>query len=388
VTQRHIARSMAVQQRRSVVGMAAVILAMIAASRAGNSDLTQAAVMGGQAAMVQGQLNYSRDMEREADRIGFGTFVAAGFAPAGMAQMFERLQGAVRLMDDNAFPYLRSHPLTVERIAEARGRVEGLPAAPPTSALLEHPLMQARARVLMDRTDAGLARQQAQRPAETATPAERLGLWYGSALAALQRRDLPAAAAALAQVEAILQASPLREPATARLKLPLLLLQAQVRAAAGDPAGAVAIIDASGLATTHRAALLARASAALQAARAGGEPGPAARARLRESTEALQVWVAERRNDALAWSQLSQCAGQLGLAMRAVRAEAEARAAVGDLVGAIDRLRAAQALARDPSRADFVELSVIDARLRELRAQRQGQIAAQRGSRLGEAPRW
>ena len=100
-----------------------MILGVLAASRAGSADGAQAAVVGAQAAAVQGQLNYSRDMEREADRVGFGVLTDAGYAPAGMAGMFEKLENANRLNDSGAFPYLRSHPLTVERISEARARL-------------------------------------------------------------------------------------------------------------------------------------------------------------------------------------------------------------------------------------------------------------------------
>ncbi len=91
VTQRHIARGMTNAQQQSLVGLAAMILGMLAATRAGGADVAQAVIVGSQAAMAQGQLNYSRDMEREADRIGWGMFVGAGFAPSGMANMFERL---------------------------------------------------------------------------------------------------------------------------------------------------------------------------------------------------------------------------------------------------------------------------------------------------------
>ncbi|MCB1982638.1 MAG: M48 family metalloprotease, partial [Rhodoferax sp.] len=117
VTQRHIARGIGSSQRVGVVATVAMILALLAASRAGNADAAQAAIVGGQAAMLQGQLDFTREMEREADRVGFAMLEAAGFAPQGMASMFERLAFANRLMDDNAFPYLRSHPLTTERIA-------------------------------------------------------------------------------------------------------------------------------------------------------------------------------------------------------------------------------------------------------------------------------
>ena len=71
---------------------------------------------------MQSQLNFSRDMEREADRIGFQVMVAAGFAPGGMASMFEKMDTPTRLNDYGGFPYLRTHPLTVERIGEARSR--------------------------------------------------------------------------------------------------------------------------------------------------------------------------------------------------------------------------------------------------------------------------
>jgi predicted Zn-dependent protease len=85
--------------------------------------------------------------------------------------------------------------------------------------------------------------------------------------------------------------------------------------------------------------------------------------------ETLQTWVAEHPRDALAWTLLAQCAEPLGQKLRAIRAEAEAHAAQGDLLGAIDRLRAGQKLTRT-GRLDFVEASIIDSRLRELQAER------------------
>ena len=157
VTQRHIARSMGASQRASMVGLATLILGILAASRANSVDLANAAIMGSQAAAVQGQLNFSRDMEREADRLGYGVLGAAGFSPAAMAGMFEKLDNASRLNDNGSFPYLRSHPLTVERMAEARSRA--LFSGPETTKTpLRHALMQARARVLMDADPAQLRR--------------------------------------------------------------------------------------------------------------------------------------------------------------------------------------------------------------------------------------
>jgi beta-barrel assembly-enhancing protease len=104
---------------------------------------------------------------------------------------------------------------------------------------------------------------------------------------------------------------------------------------------------------------------------------------LRASTEALQTWVAERPLDSLAWSQLAACARALGQPLRAVRAEAESFAALGDVGAAIDRFSAAQRLARSDAStpADAIEASVIDIRLRELQAKRREQLAEQKGNR-------
>ncbi len=76
--------------------------------------------------------------------------VAAGYAPGGMASMFEKMDASTRLNDFGGFPYLRTHPLTVERIGEARQRAS-MTVAGPRVALLEHTVAQARSRVLMDK---------------------------------------------------------------------------------------------------------------------------------------------------------------------------------------------------------------------------------------------
>ncbi|HMX10799.1 MAG TPA: M48 family metalloprotease, partial [Burkholderiaceae bacterium] len=157
VTQRHIARSLATNRRNTALGVVAMILGVMAAARS-NVDAANALIVGGQAGVAQSQLNFSRDMEREADRVGFGVLEQAGFAGSGMVGMFEHLQQANRLTDYNQFPYLRSHPLSSERIAEARSRL-GIDAATTALDLIGsggaqaqwlHAAMQGRARGLMD----------------------------------------------------------------------------------------------------------------------------------------------------------------------------------------------------------------------------------------------
>jgi predicted Zn-dependent protease len=378
VSQRHIARSIANASRQSLVGMAAMLLGVLAASRAGSGDATQAVIAGSQAAMMQGQLNFSRDMEREADRIGWGVHQGAGFSAQGMAAMFERLESASRLTDNGAYPYLRSHPLTVERIGEARARVEAVPAGAARAALragADHALMQARARVLMDPSVQALRRWQAL-DASSLSGMERLAALYASALASLELREPQRAQAALDA------ASTLAPKDDARAAFALGALQAQLWQAGGQAPRALAWFEAQRSGTGDmgtRPLLLLRAQAAADVARAAGPAG--APQALRQSIEALQTWVAEHKGDATAWALLAQGAGLLGLKLRSLRAEAEAAAARGDLPGAIDRLRAAQREARSGAKPDFIEASIVDARLRELTALRRAQLAEARGER-------
>jgi predicted Zn-dependent protease len=368
VTQRHIARSIAPQQQASMVALAATLLALIVASQSGGGDMANAAMMGGQGAAVQSQLNFSREMEREADRIGYGILGAAGFATAGMGAMFEKMDFATRLSDSGSFPYLRSHPLTVDRISEARSRAL-LDASAPPGPPLRHALMQMRARVLMDDSVLALRRL----GGETSSPllVDRVASLYGGAMAASMLNEHGRAEA---QVSEALQLAATASPREAAAEAALRLLQARVRLARGDAPGALASLDALPAGASARPALLARAQVALALQRAAGgggrsDNGPAA-VELRRSTEALQTWLAEHPQDAAAWESLAATGSALGLTLRSMRAGAEARAVVGDLNGAIDRLRAAQAAARTAEGQDFIEASVIDTRLRQLVAQR------------------
>ena len=385
VTQRHIARGMVNSQRASLIGLAGAILAILAASRSSNADIVNAAMVGGQAAAIQGQLNFSRDMEREADRVGYGVLVSAGFAPTGMAAMFDKLDSANRLNDNGAFPYLRSHPLTTERLSEARSR-SLLGGEPPATPGLLHAMMQARARVLMDTNPQSLRRLQEPLAGTTsASPRERVSQLYAGALASSLMRDHTQADAAWQLIAKEVAKSTPREPAAERQ---LLLLQSQLRLARGDAAGALQALNAidvdADVDAEKRAPMMLRAQAALDAQRQGNAD---AAAELRRSTEALQTWLAEHRRDAGAWTLLASTADAIGLRLRSLRANAEARAAEGDLNGAIDRLRAAQGAARGATQGqDFIDASIIDARLRDLQGQRRQIALEARGNRDRQRP--
>jgi predicted Zn-dependent protease len=365
VTQRHIARSIANSKRTSLIGIAATILGILAASRSNSGDLANAAIAGGQAASIQGQLNFSRDMEREADRIGFGVMTGAGFAPGGMASMFEKLSQSSRLMDSGGFPYLRSHPLTTERIGEARARLGTAPPAAPVS-VLEHTVAQARARVLMDTRVDALRRWQARDGDNPSGVADKLSTACESALASTLLRDFTRADASLQKAQSLVQGSPRSD---GRAERAVALLVAQSMLARGDAVRAEAALKPYAAEPSRPVVLM---GGRIALARSGNEEG------WKRAAEELQTWVSGHANDAEAWTVLGQLWGQLGQNLRALRAEAESRLALGDLSGAVDRLRAGQRMARGGGPVDFIEASVIDARLRDIETQRRQMAAEER----------
>ena len=121
VTQRHGARSVEAQSHMTMPMVASVIAAIALA--AVNPQAGAAALMAGQAAAQQHVLNFTRENEKEADALGQQLMEKAGYDTQKMAVFFERMQLATRYNDPAFIPeYLRSHPITVNRIAEARNR--------------------------------------------------------------------------------------------------------------------------------------------------------------------------------------------------------------------------------------------------------------------------
>jgi predicted Zn-dependent protease len=347
VTQRHIARLVAQQNRQGPWVLAAMILGTLAAGK--NVDAANAIVAGSQALAMREQLSFSRDMEREADRIGLGVMTQAGFEPQGFVTMFEKLQQASRLNDTTNFPYLRTHPMTTERAAEMQSRQQlgGRRGATPPGDL-EHALAAARARVLSSGGVDALRRQAAE--ADTANfraqpTARQVAILYTSALANSRLRDHTAAARLVSRLHAAVGG----DARAARLAR---LLEAETLLAAGDAGRALTVTDA---AASRRPEVLLASQAQVQAARAA------------DAMQRLQTWVASHPKDAAAWQLLARAYGAQGQQLRAIRAEAEAHVAVLDYGAAMDRFRAAQELTRRASApGDHIEASIIDTRARQV----------------------
>ena len=125
VTQRHLARMMASQKYDTFKNLAGVALALLV-SRS-NPQLASGALMTSSAIGIQNQLDYTREHEREADRIGLQILQSGGFDVRGMPAFFTTLQRSSRLSEGNTPGFLRTHPLTSERIADVANRVDKLP---------------------------------------------------------------------------------------------------------------------------------------------------------------------------------------------------------------------------------------------------------------------
>ena len=371
VTQRHIARMMSQQGRQAPMVMGAMILGMLAASRTANASNMSAAnamMVGGQAVAMQSQLNFSRDMEREADRVGYGVMTDAGYEPQGFVSMFEKLQQAARLNDNGAFPYLRSHPMTTERIADAQARQQLLPAKKqlPPNAL--HAMMAARALVLTNPgVDVlrGLSAQPDASGMRQAAPERLAGVLYGAAMADMKQRNFTKAQ------QRVLQLQNLKLDAAAQRVV--RLLQAELHLNAGAASLAVDVLSphkTNAVTTKDRATLL-----SLARSRVATEKPEQAKLAAQEMSQ----WLTQQPRDASAWLVLSVAHEREGDDLRAIRAQAEARAMELDYPAAVDRFKAAQDLARQLARenkldrAGHIEAAIVDARLRELDALRREQ---------------
>ena len=356
VTQRHIARSMEAQGRMTPLVIGSLILGALAASRSAQG--TQALIVGGQAAAIQSQLSYSRDMEREADRVGFGVLSDAGYDPRGFVSMFGKLQQAAGVNDNGAYPYLRSHPLTTERIADMQSR---LPLGVTSTGMaqdMEQAMVSARARVL-SQSQVDNLHAWTQLPANLspqATPAQKAGSLYAATLAHLLLREPQLAQKHWQSLQALTAST----TAAARLSR---LLGAEWQAARGEYAQVVQGLQPSSMVTRWpRPELVAMAQSLAHLPGHPATPGV---------VQQLRLQVQNAPYDAQAWNLLATLLAGQGQKLASLRAEGEAQLARLDAQGALDRFRAAQDVARVGTlqAGDHIEASIVDTRVRQIQGQ-------------------
>jgi predicted Zn-dependent protease len=181
VTQRHIARSLYDTQRTSVVSMAAMLAAiLLGAATDMGGDAMQGMITASQALAAQRQINFTRSNEHEADRVGMEVLAAAGFDPSGMSTFFEKLSARYGGTRQYVPELLQTHPVTTDRIAEARSRARQLPSVRREDSVA-YGLAKARLQVLTAQTpEAAMAIFAPKK--DSNTPADR----YGYALAAMR----------------------------------------------------------------------------------------------------------------------------------------------------------------------------------------------------------
>jgi len=344
VTQRHIARQMNQQQQMQLPTLAAMAAAILLGRS--RPDLAMGAVTALQGVNVQSQIAYTRDFEREADRIGFQRLVAAGYDPEGMPEFFEKMQRYTRISEDGSFPtYLRDHPVTTERIADAENRAAKVRYRQHLDSL-EFFLVKAKLRA--ERGDAldevayfkDLVRD--RRYANEA--AARFGL-----VAALLRAERPREAEAqLAQLRALHPASPMIET-----------LAARVSQALGDRDAGLNILKNALAQYPGRRPIVYAYVDALYDARGYREA-------LAVLSEPLRRYPDDERLRVLQ----AKTYAALGKRLLQHQAQAEVYVLQGSLPAAIEQLQ----LARSAGDGDFYQLSVVDARLRDLQARHQREM--------------
>ncbi|MFT4615380.1 MAG: putative Zn-dependent protease [Bacteroidia bacterium] len=151
LSQRHFSRGVEYQQKMQPLTLAAMLASFVLLATAGG-DAGIAALSATQAAAQQSALRYSRGNEQEADRIGMQTLVAADMDPHAAPAMFERMLQATRYSGGKNVPeFLRSHPLSENRIADTRNRARQYPKKIQATSL-NYQLMRARVSMQLSRT--------------------------------------------------------------------------------------------------------------------------------------------------------------------------------------------------------------------------------------------
>lgn len=203
VTQRHLYRAAEAAGRMSLPMMAATLAAILIGSQA--PALGQAAIMAVQAGSVQFQIDFTRENEQEADRVGMQTLSQSNFDPRSMPTFFERLQQSTRFYGKNVPEFLKTHPVTESRISDTRGRADNYPYRQYSSSLA-YQLAKAKLLVL-NSTDENTSGN-FQKLSSQGTADQRAVARYGLALLALKSQRYSQAEALL---EALIQEYPEQE---------------------------------------------------------------------------------------------------------------------------------------------------------------------------------
>ncbi|MGK2914218.1 MAG: M48 family metalloprotease [Porticoccaceae bacterium] len=341
LSQRHFARSLERQRANAIPTYAGLLTGLILAATVGG-DAGIAAITATQAASIQNSLRYSRENEQEADRQGMETMVRADRDPGAVASMFERMLATTRYTGRKPPEYLLTHPLSEQRIADARNRLHKYPSRQYADNI-EYHLMRTRALIALDKNpQTSMNRFRSELDGHSLSPpASR----YGLALAQSAAGQSEQAAATLA---------PLLTDEPRRLTYQLAAVTLDRRA--GHYEQALTRINA--LAPSYPGnypVQMELAETLLKADRYG------------ESERVLENLAKQRPTDPIVWYQLAETSGLAGNIPMVHKARAEYFL----LMGIFDRAREHLGYAQKLVRQDFKQSAIIAQRLREIAAMEQ-----------------
>lgn len=333
ITQRHLPRMIARAKERSIPAAAAMVAAILVGGQMGS-----AALVGANAALAADQLQYSRDFEKEADAVGIRILAASRFDPAAMPSFFQKLQKSTMLQASDVPEYLRTHPMSVNRVADSEARVADYPAGNRASS---HDYLMVRARVRALTSADPLRTAGYFRDVRTVGDDDAFAARYGEALSYLAGGRYDEAKRIIDEVASL-------RPDDRYVQLAL----GQVALRQGRAADAAAHFGRLYERTDDDPVLSHYVAEAL-----------VADARYEEARRVLRKWQRNDPDNPNTWRLLSRVDGELGRRAESFQARAEYFALRFEIERALEELQKA----RRYSTGNYYLTSSIDARTSELR---------------------
>jgi predicted Zn-dependent protease len=194
ITQLHMYRAFEKGKTMNVIAMLAMLGLILVSG--GDGQIITGAVLGAQGMAAQAQINFTRHNEIEADRVGIRTLSAAGYDPQGMADFFEKMGQTSRVNGEGPPEFLRTHPVSVNRIAEAKSRIQNLPKVDLDEGRQFY-IVQARLRALLEDNPQKAIKYFQNELEKPLSDAKRSGYLYGMAIARQKNAEYDEAEALL-----------------------------------------------------------------------------------------------------------------------------------------------------------------------------------------------
>jgi predicted Zn-dependent protease len=341
ITQLHMYRAFEKGKTMNIISMLAMMGLILASG--GDSDVISGAVVGAQAVAAQAQINFTRHNEVEADRVGIRTLAASGYDPQGMADFFQKMAQTTRGNGEGPPEFLRTHPVSVNRIAEAESRIHSMPPVKPAEGRQFY-IVQARLRALLERDPNKAIEHFKTELDKPLSPARRNGNLYGLAIAKQRNTEYQEAEELLSS---LLEAEPDR--------LAFQLQMADLQRQRGQHQQAIDALDAlHKVFPGNRAIAMEYARALLDK----DDPALAGTA-----STVLKQQLTKRKTDPALYALYARASSLAGDEVRATEAIAESYYLRGGTAEAITQLESLEK--RDD--LDYYQRARVSARLMELR---------------------